>query len=33
MYIYPASPNMQNVKQGQFLSGVLTGLNSKFSFS
>ena len=31
--IYPTPPLGQDMTQGQFLSGVLTGLNSEFSFS
>ena len=31
--IYPTPPLGQDMAQGQFLSGVLTGLNSEFSFS
>ena len=29
---YPTPPLGQDMTQGQFLSGVLTGLNSEFSF-
>ena len=29
----PTPPLEQDMTQGQFLSGVLTGLNSEFSFS
>ena len=32
-HIYPTPPLGQDMTQGQFLSGVLTGLNSEFSFS
>ena len=31
--IYPTPPYVKDVTQGQFLSGVLTGLNSEYSFS
>ena len=31
--IYPTPPLGQDMTQGHFLSGVLTGLNSEFSFS
>ena len=31
--IYPTPPLGQDMTQGQFLSRVLTGLNSEFSFS
>ena len=34
VYIYlPTPPLEQDMTQGQFLSGVLTGLNSEFFFS
>ena len=32
-YYLPTPPLGQDMTQGQFLSGVLTGLNSEFSFS
>ena len=31
--IYPTPPPGQDMTQGQYLSGVLTGLNLEFSFS